>query len=378
MTFEALMPAGRRGRVDADLFKAAVEATKGFAENPEGWLVLGGTTGSGKTHLAAAIVNEIVERGEPAKYVSALGLPDLIRNERFEDDDGAEGGSFASLMDAPVLVLDDLGAQQASNWIDSKVDQLLTHRFNGRMPTVLVLAKAVSELPERVALKLDDPGFSRLFELSGGEDSRTNLPKQMLDRMTFEAFDPDGAAPSDAERQALRDALAAAKGFAENSENWLYLHGGPGSGKTHLALAIANEQIKKGTHVSYWPLPDLLDHLRQANSNSSDATFYSAFDAVRNSELLIIDDFSPSSGTDWALEKLHQLIAFRHERRLPTVIAGPPLVEFPNDEFSHGRWRNKHQWNSVLSRLDDNDVVTRRIMGAPDYRKLTVKPRSGR
>ena len=295
MTFESLVPEGRRGRVDEDLFKAATVAAKGFAEKPEGWLVLDGSTGSGKTHLAAAIVNSIVDRGEPAKYVSALDIPDLIRNERFENDDGAEGGSFGALMDAPVLVIDDLGAQQATSWIDSKVDQLLTHRFNGQMPTVVVLAKAVSEMPERIALKLDDPVFSTVFALSGvhlDSNPASNLSREMLENMTFGRFNPNGAASaSESERQALLQAFENAQEFAKEPENWLYLHGGTGSGKTHLAVAIANEQISKGNHVSYWTLPDLLDYLRNAYSSSNESTFYSLFESVRNSELLIIDDF---------------------------------------------------------------------------------------
>ena len=78
----------------------------------------------------------------------------------------AEGGSFGALMDAPVLVIDDLGAQQATNWIDWKFDQLLTHRFNGRnFPQWLVLAKPIWEIPERIALKLDDPTIlSKVYE----------------------------------------------------------------------------------------------------------------------------------------------------------------------------------------------------------------------
>ena len=139
MTFDALVPEGRRGRADETLFRAATEAAQRFAENPEGWLVFDGSAGSGKTHLAAAIVNAIIERGSPAKYLSALDLPDLIRDERFDDSEVST--TFASLLDAPVLVIDDLGAQQATNWVDAKLDQLLTHRFNGRLPTVVVLAK---------------------------------------------------------------------------------------------------------------------------------------------------------------------------------------------------------------------------------------------
>lgn len=369
MTFSSLLPEGRRGRVDEGLFKAATEAAKRFAERPEGWLVLDGTTGSGKTHLAAAIVNAIVDHGEPAKYVSALDIPDLIRNERFEDDDGAEGGSFGSLMDAPVLVIDDLGAQQATNWIDSKVDQLLTHRFNGRMPTVVVLAKAVSEMPERIALKLDDPGFARVCELSGGSDPRVNIPGQMLNRMTFETFNPDGAPSAKHDNRAsLGMAYAAAKEFADSPEKWLYLHGPTGVGKTHIAVAIAKVQSDRGRAVTFWSVPDLLDKLRHSYSTPNESTFYELFDAVRNCELLILDDFGAQQMTDWALEKLYQIVSHRHDRLLPTVITSQYILWEGADNSNWERVRGKHQWEAIRSRLNDSSVVTERLMAAPDYR----------
>ena len=97
MTFDALIPEGRSGRADEALFRAATETAEQFASEPNDWLVFEGTTGSGKTHLAAAIVNAIIDRGSPAKYVSALDIPDILRNERFEDDD-TESGTFASLL----------------------------------------------------------------------------------------------------------------------------------------------------------------------------------------------------------------------------------------------------------------------------------------
>ena len=377
MTFESLVPEGRRGRVDEDLFKAATEAAKGFAEKPEGWLVLDGSTGSGKTHLAAAIVNSIVERGEPAKYVSALDIPDLIRNERFEDDDGAEGGSFGALMDAPVLVIDDLGAQQATGWIDSKVDQLLTYRFNGRVPTVVVLARPVSELPERIGLKLDDPGISKVYELTLGNDyeqhRRVNVPRDMLERMTFDSFDPNGAAESNsAEREALANAYKAAREFVENPEKWLYLHGPTGRGKTHLAVAILNAYLDRGTVVTFWAVSDLLDALRRAYSGSNEPSFFSLFEAVRDAEVLVLDDFGSQRMTDWTLEKLYQIVGYRYDRRLPTAITSQYVIW---QGANNRQWENLKDnllWESIVSRLSDHRMITERYMAAPDYRDRAV------
>ena len=371
MTFDALLPEGRRGRADEALFRVAVDAATGFAENPEGWLVFEGSTGTGKTHLAAAIINTIIERGSPAKYLSALDLPDLIRDERFDEAEAST--SFSSLLDAPVLVIDDLGAQQATNWVDAKLDQLLTHRFNGRLPTVIALAKPIDQLPERVALKLDDPSISRLAKLtSSGStvvDQRVNIPQAMLDRMTFESFAPEGAPSSNAnEKASLGLALVAARDFADKPQKWLYLHGPTGVGKTHIAVAIANVQVQRGASTTFWSVPDLLDNLRQTYGNTDETSFYSLFDSVRECELLILDDFGAQQMTDWALEKLYQLITHRHDRLLPTVITSQFILWEGADNSQWSRVRGKHQWESIRSRLNDSSVVTERLMAAPDYR----------
>ena len=83
MTFGSFRLTGFKGRADGSLLQEAVETAQEFASKPSGWLVLEGASGSGKTHLAAAIVNSLVDRGAPAKYLSALDIPDLLQAERF-------------------------------------------------------------------------------------------------------------------------------------------------------------------------------------------------------------------------------------------------------------------------------------------------------
>lgn len=372
MTFDTLIPEGRYGRADEALFRAATQAATEFASQPTGWLVFEGSTGSGKTHLAAAIVNAIIGRGSPAKYISALNIPDMLRNERFQDDD-AESGTFEALLEAPILVIDDLGAQQATNWIDSKIDQLLTHRFNGRIPTVVVVARSASDMPERIALKLDDPGFSKMVRLTASQVSgghyRVNIDNSMLERMTFDTFEPNGSPlANETERDTLHEAFVFARDFAEKPKKWLYLHGPAGVGKTHIAVAIANVQLTKGASVTLWSMSDLLDELRQTYSNPNETDFYTFLDSVRSSELFILDDFSPEQMTDWALEKLYQIIRHRHDRLMPTVIISQDNFWSRTENRNWDRVRGKHQWESIRSRICDTSVVTARTMGAPDYR----------
>ena len=67
-------------------------------------------------------------------------------------------------------------------------------------------------------------------------------------------------------------------------------------------------------------VPDLLDHLRAAFSPSSGTSYDRRFDEVRTASLLILDDLGAQSATPWAREKLHQLLNYRYNAELPTVI----------------------------------------------------------
>ena len=56
LTFDTLIARGRSSdNADQELFAEAVVAAKEFAERPSGWLVIAGSSGCGKTHLASAI-----------------------------------------------------------------------------------------------------------------------------------------------------------------------------------------------------------------------------------------------------------------------------------------------------------------------------------
>ena len=135
-----------------------------------------------------------------------------------------------------------------------------------------------------------------------------------------------------AEKNSPEAAFKAASMFAERPDRsdderlarprkeWLVLSGNHGSGKTHLAVAIANHRLDHGRPAIFIVVPDLLDRLRATFSPTSDITYDELFETCRETELLILDDLGAQSSTPWAQEKLYQIINERYNRRLPTVI----------------------------------------------------------
>ena len=172
---------------------------------------------------------------------------------------------------------------------------------------------------------------------------------------TFESFKPEGHAANPRQISSLKLAFDQAKKYAESPRGWLLLHGGYGCGKTHLAAAIANAQLARGSEVMFVNAPDLLDHLRATFGPASEVSYDDMFDRVRNIPMLVIDDLGAESPTQWAQEKFYQIFNHRYNAGLPTVITS-------NVELERIEPR-------LRSRLVDMDLVRKILIEAPDFRR---------
>ncbi len=138
---------------------------------------------------------------------------------------------------------------------------------------------------------------------------------------TFETFDPMRCVPLAEDGPRVQQEMARVKLdcmlYANALNGWLVLAGVYGSGKTHLAYAIANRALENGTDVLLGTCADLLDALRKS---FQDNTYSETFDTMKNVRLLVIDDLGAQSPTPWVNEKLLQVINYRLEARLPLVV----------------------------------------------------------
>lgn len=329
LTFETFLPDGNGLAAErAQNLRRAYEAAMDFAAHPQGWLLLTGSYGSGKTHLAGAIANRAIDRGSGAIFMVAPDLLDHLRATYSPNSETGYDALFEQVRNAPLLVLDDLGAQSSTPWAQEKLYQLLNHRYNLRLPTVITTNQRLDEMEPRIRSRLQDIDLVQRVAIiapdfrTGASQFQAELSSLGLhSSQTFESFNSRRGGLPEEERATLQAAEKAAWEFAQTPRGWLVLSGDYGTGKTHLAAAIANELVRQGrSEVMFVVVPDLLDFLRSSFGPQSGVTYDRRFDEIRKTPILVLDDLGTESATPWAREKLYQLLNHRYEAALPTVI----------------------------------------------------------
>ncbi len=150
----------------------------------------------------------------------------------------------------------------------------------------------------------------------------SGITVQELTDLSFPMFQPELARPvkGQTHEQAvalLREVKTACEKYAENPAGWLVLRGGTGTGKTHLAYAIAGACIKRDITVFAKPVPDLLDMLRDAYAIGAHGEQMAM---LKDVELLVLDDLGAQRDTGWALDTLYQVVNHRYSKRLPMIV----------------------------------------------------------
>jgi len=129
-----------------------------FSADPQGWLSLIGPVGCGKTHLAHAIVGEVLAKGIGCYWGS---VPAMLKVLRKGYNDGSYDQMLDWLLNVSVMVLDDLGAERDTDWVIEQMFQIINHRYEERLPLVITsnsnLADAkAAELNARLRSRLAD------------------------------------------------------------------------------------------------------------------------------------------------------------------------------------------------------------------------------
>ncbi|MEE8419141.1 MAG: ATP-binding protein [Dehalococcoidales bacterium] len=166
MTFDSFdwkrvnLPLEQRENLDK-VFHLALD----FAESPDGWLVFQGENGCGKTHLAAAIINYRYHENKAALFIVVPDFLDHLRSTFSPESRISYDQYFETVKNAPLLVLDDFGKQTTTPWAQEKLFQVINHRYNAQLPTVITTNCSADELDAPILSRFADPRISTVFSI---------------------------------------------------------------------------------------------------------------------------------------------------------------------------------------------------------------------
>ena len=344
----------------------AHQVCRDFADRPTGWILLAGITGCGKTHLASAIANELEASETPVLMLTVPSLLDRLRATFAPDAPQTFSELYHLVENVDILVLDDLGAQSTTPWATEKLFQLLNERHVRERPTVVTTNLSLWEFEPRLQSRLGDvhlvnqvhinaPDYRIWSSGPGGETWADLNSLELHQGETFDTFDVRRAGRRDVGRQ---DRLALVcrelEQWLEQPQGWLVLAGAPGSGKTHLAAALANRWHHAGRHVLFASVEDLKDYFRRTiQADGAAAARRTA--QIREVSLLALDGFSDTwesvrRGSGWTEKRLRSLLEYRFDAGLPTVITTHVEPERWERWFQHRVFNAR---KSLYFRLED-------------------------
>ncbi len=146
----------------AKMAKAAEESAKSDRS-----LVLAGNYGCGKSHLAAAILNNVLRRQKTGLYISVPEMIDVLRNAAWSKGEERPMKVLEGIVEVDVLVLDDLGKERPTAFASEQLFRIIDGRYTAQKQTIVTTNHTE---PGTLAYKAGDHGeaiCSRLQEMCG-------------------------------------------------------------------------------------------------------------------------------------------------------------------------------------------------------------------
>jgi DNA replication protein DnaC len=143
-------------------------------------LLFTGPTGVGKTHLAVAVLRELVGRYRVhARFVDCTALIHRLQSTFEPGSPRGKQEVLDPVLQAEILVLDDLGAQKQSDWVSEILYLVLNERYSSRSPTIVTTNLRIDPGREPLSDRLDSAERPRPRR----ESMEQRLPASLVSRL---------------------------------------------------------------------------------------------------------------------------------------------------------------------------------------------------
>ena len=119
-------------------------------KSPVNGLFITGGYGTGKTHLVAAISNQLLSAGIGVICMTMIDLLARIKNSFGKNEEFSEAEILKIYEDVPLLVIDDIGSEQPTEWGSSKIFEIVNARYENYMPTIITTNYTGKDLVKRM------------------------------------------------------------------------------------------------------------------------------------------------------------------------------------------------------------------------------------
>ena len=193
----------------------------------------------------------------------------------------------------------------------ANVVEIMGRKITSMCPTCCTEEKA--HQAERERREIEEAKTRRIESLF----KRAGIPLRFQSR-TFDSYQADG----EGQERALRVARTYADNWTEMRERGtcLIFAGSAGTGKTHLACAIANAILAKGSSALFTTVSDALRSIKRAYDKDAGVTEADAIGELVAPSLLILDEVGMDYGTDHSKTLIFDMLNKRYENIRPTII----------------------------------------------------------